>query len=202
MTAAKRIILFLWLVLVGVTHAPAAVLHASENRTWEKIGAPSQTRLAEPAQVAGSHQEKTALGSKTAVGCCLAAKTEANIVYRALNAKDAERYAAGLGLEAKNPGGAWNLGEHIAQGSSKASWVNDPWIATSSDINIARAFDTSGNGILAIDLNKVTSLQQRAWEMYPRVNGVQGLPYHYSIWQQETSVFQNIPREAISGFVK
>lgn len=37
----------------------------------------------------------------------------------------------------------------------------------------------------------------KGFEIYPRVNGVEGLPYHYTIWQQETSVFQSIPYEAI-----
>jgi hypothetical protein len=75
MTAAKRIILCLWLVLLGVAHAPAAVLDADENRVWEKIGVPSQTRLAESSQVAGRHQENAPPGWGTVSGCCLAAKT-------------------------------------------------------------------------------------------------------------------------------
>ena len=104
-------------------------------------------------------------------------------------------------MEAKNPVGTWSLGEHVSFGSGKASWLNDPWIATTPELNVARSFD-SGNGILKINLNKVPSMQQRTWEIYPRVNGAEGLPYHYSIWQQETSVFQSIPVDAIEGFVK
>ncbi len=42
----------------------------------------------------------------------------------------------------------------------------------------------------------------KSYEIYPRVNGAKELPYHYSIWQQEVSVYQNIPIEAIKGFVK
>ena len=57
-------------------------------------------------------------------------------------------------------------------------------------------------GIVKIDLNKVPSQALKGYEIYPRVNVVEGLPYHYSIWQQETSVYQNIPIEAIKGFVK
>lgn len=38
--------------------------------------------------------------------------------------------------------------------------------------------------------------------MYPRVNGVEGLPYHYSIWQQEVTVHQDIPLEAILDYYK
>lgn len=124
-----------------------------------------------------------------------------NIVYRALNVKDVERLTSGLGLEAKNPTGSWSLGDHIALGSGKASWANDPWIATTPNLDVARAFD-GGRGIVAIDLDLVPSQQIRAWELYPRVNGIEGLPYHYSIWQQETSIFQSIPREAIIGPIK
>ena len=32
---AKGILLFLWLVLLAVAHAPAAVVHSSENRVWQ-----------------------------------------------------------------------------------------------------------------------------------------------------------------------
>lgn len=127
-----------------------------------------------------------------------------NIVYRALNPKDAERLSQGLGLEAKNPAGTWKLDEHLIGGSGKASWANDPFISTTTDIDVARGFNQSGSnlGIVKIDLNKVPSQALKGYEIYPRVNGVEGLPYHYSIWQQETSVYQNIPIEAIKGFVK
>lgn len=131
----------------------------------------------------------------------LAAESEANIVYRALNAKDAERLGAGLGLEARAPTGEWSLGEHIANGSKRSAWANDPWIATTKRLDVAQAFE-GGNGIIAIDLNKVRSLQQQAWQIYPRVNGADGLPYHYSFWQQEVSILQSVPREAIIGPVK
>ena len=36
----------------------------------------------------------------------------------------------------------------------------------------------------------------------PTLPGEAGMPYYYSIWQQEVSVFQAIPQEAILGFVK
>jgi RHS repeat-associated protein len=129
------------------------------------------------------------------------AKNSTNIVYRALNQNDVESLGKLLGLEAKNPAGSWTLGEHIVQGSSPASWANDPWIATTRDINVARAFD-SGRGVVAIDLNRVSALQARAWELYPRVPGPEGLPYQFSIWQQEVSVLGSIPREAILGYVR
>ena len=127
-----------------------------------------------------------------------------NIVYRAINQKDYDRLKQGLGLEAKNPNGTWGLKEHLVNGSNKSSWVNDPFISTTTDINVARGFNQNGNnlGIIAIDLNKVPLQTFKGFELFPRVNGIEGLPYHYSIWQQEISIYQNIPIEAIKGFVK
>ncbi len=125
-----------------------------------------------------------------------------NYVCRALNQKDYERYTNGLGLEAKNPNGNWNLKEHLVNGSGKASWANDPYISTTSDLSIAREFNQSGSGygIVKIDMDKVASASYKGYEIYPRVNGVEGLPYHYSVWQQETSVYQSIPFEAIVDY--
>ncbi|MCQ2534226.1 MAG: hypothetical protein MJ172_06635 [Clostridia bacterium] len=127
-----------------------------------------------------------------------------NYVYRALNQKDYERYLQGLGLEAKNPNGNWDLKEHLINGSGKASWSNAPFISTTSDLNVANGFNEAGSGygVVKIDMNKVSSSSYKGYEIYQRVNGVEGLPYHYSIWQQEISVYQNIPYEAIVGYVK
>ncbi|MBQ2802104.1 MAG: hypothetical protein IJF03_12060 [Lachnospiraceae bacterium] len=125
-----------------------------------------------------------------------------NIVYRALNQKDYDRLTQGLGLEAKNPNGAWSLKEHLISGSSKKSWENDPFISTTTDLNVARGFNESGSGlgIVAIDLNKITTNTYKGYEIFPRTNGVEGLPYHYSVWQQEVSVYQNIPLQAIVDY--
>ncbi len=165
-------------------------------------GAASLTERSILAEVGGLMRVRYApRGIEGAFDGLATAESEANVVYRALNSKDASRLEAGLGLEAKNPAGAWNVGEHIALGSGKASWANDPWLATTRDLNVARGFD-SGKGIVAIDLSKVSSTRLKAWELYPRANGEAGLPYHYSIWQREISVFQNVPKEAVIGFVK
>ena len=51
-------------------------------------------------------------------------------------------------------------------------------------------------------MNKVTSASYKGYDIYPRVNGVEGLPYHYSVWQQEISVYQSIPFEAIVDYFK
>ena len=129
-------------------------------------------------------------------------KNSDNYVYRALNQKDYERYTNGLGLEAKNPNGSWSLKEHLVDGSGKLSWANDPYISTTSDLSVAKGFNQSGSGygIVKIDMNKVTSPSYKGYEIYPRVNGKEGLPYHYSVWQQETSVYQSIPFEAIVDY--
>jgi len=119
-----------------------------------------------------------------------------NFVYRALNSADRASVDAGLGIVAKNPEGTWSLGDHVARGSSPASWSQDPWIATSRDPGVAAAFD-SGNGVVRINLDLVNSPTAEAWKTYPRLNGEAGLPYHYSFWQQEVSIFQSIPAGAI-----
>ena len=89
----------------------------------------------------------------------------------------------------------------MVNGSSKSSWANDPFISTTTDIDVARGFNEAGSklGIVEIDLSKVPSESFKGYEIYPRVNGVEGLPYHYSIWQQEISIYQYIPYEAIKG---
>gem|GEM_PF-481006 len=185
-----------------------------ENRNWNnsQAGNDPMLKLVDDAKIAatgtdlGGYQategEKTAAkqntffnvitagisGPELKVGAGVvegtAATTSKNIVYRALNAKDAERLSQGLGLEAKNIEGSWTLDQHLTSGSNKISWSNDPFISTTTDINVARGFNQSGSdlGIIAVDLNKIPSGQLfKGWELFPRVNGEAGLPYHYSI---------------------
>ena len=92
----------------------------------------------------------------------------------------------------------------MVNGSERTSWVNDPYISTTSDLNVANGFNQSGSGygVVKIDMNKVTSASYKGYDIYPRVNGVEGLPYHYSVWQQEISVYQSIPFEAIVDYFK
>ncbi|MET2465051.1 hemagglutinin repeat-containing protein, partial [Ralstonia sp. SM1864_UCD524_TZ4] len=125
------------------------------------------------------------------------------VVYRALTPADAEAYAAGNGISAKAPNGTWTAAEHVANAGPGAGGAaaNSPWISTTKNLDVARAYD-SGNGIIAIDLNGVGSLQAEVWQHAPRVNGVAGLPYHRSIWSQEVTIYQKIPNEAIIGPVK
>jgi hypothetical protein len=130
--------------------------------------------------------------------------TGPNIVYRALNAKDAARIAQGLGLEPKNAQGTWTLREHLVHGSSRESWVNDPFIATSESPAVASGFNTSGSnlGVVAIDLSKVTAPVHRGFLLFPRMPGAAGLPYYYSVWQQEVTIGGSIPYQAIVGYVR
>lgn len=137
--------------------------------------------------------EAVKVGGRAAAG---QAAPTSEFVYRALTAADREALDAGRGITAKNPNGTWSLGEHVTFGSSRASRANDPWISTTRDPNVADAFD-SGHGVVRIDLGKVDSPIAEAWQVYPRRNGAEGLPYHYSIWQQEVSIYGSIPRGAI-----
>ena len=68
---------------------------------------------------------------------------------------------------------------------------------------MAQGFNESGSklGVVAINLDRVSSAAAEGWRIYPRLQEA-GLPYYYSIWQQEVAVLQNIPQEAIMGFVK
>jgi hypothetical protein len=115
-----------------------------------------------------------------------------NYVYRAITKANAESLSSGKGIFAKAPNGSWSLEEHLIHGSSPKSNLNDPWISTTPD-NIAKSF-SSEHGMIRIDLSKVsTGNIQRGWLTLPRTSG----GYHYSIWQQEVSIFSHIPQEAI-----
>lgn len=94
--------------------------------------------------------------------------------------------------------------QHIINGSSKASWKHDPYISTTTDIKVAKAFNKEGSnlGIVAIDLNKVPGLKQKGYEIFPRTNGAESIAYHYSFWQQEVSIYRHIPQNAIVKYIK
>ncbi|QZN98223.1 DUF7587 domain-containing protein [Symbiopectobacterium purcellii] len=122
--------------------------------------------------------------------------------------QDAARLAQGQSIQGKAVDGTWTAAEHVANqplsATSKATGgplKNSPWISTTKDLDIAKAYD-SGHGIIEIDLNKVTSQSVEVWKTAPRANGVNGLPYHRSIWAQEVTVFKEIPNSAIKGVIK
>ena len=136
-------------------------------------------------------------------GASVPNKTEPNIVYRAITPDDASNINNGLGISAKARDGAWTAAEHVANsgpGTGGAA-ANSPWISTSRNLEVAKSYD-SGNGVIAIDLSKVDALQIEVWQTAPRVNGVEGLPYHRSYWAEEVTIFQDIPHSAILGPVK
>ena len=119
---------------------------------------------------------------------------ENNFVYRAITSANAETLNAGLGISAKNPEGSWNIEQHLIHGSNPRSFLNDPWIATTPNINVAKASD-NGNGIIKINLSRMLSTSaQKGWLSLPRSSA----GYHYSIWQQEVSIFQHVPQNAIT----
>ncbi|MFP8733600.1 hypothetical protein [Klebsiella aerogenes] len=94
--------------------------------------------------------------------------------------------ASGKSIQGKVLDGTWTAAEHVANRSFDPSipggaFENSPWISTSKLKQVAESYD-NGHGIIAIDLNKVPSLQAEVWRHVPRVNGVDGLPYHRSIW--------------------
>lgn len=124
------------------------------------------------------------------------------VVFRAITASERQAIVAGQGIIAKAPGGSWTAAEHVANlgpGVGGAA-ANSPWISTTKNLDVARAW-AGGNGVVAIDLHKITSFTTEVWKHAPRVNGPGGLAYHRSIWSQEVTVFQRIDAEAIIGFV-
>ena len=78
MNAAKKIILLLWLVIAAsLGNVSALTPGASENRVWQKSFETLETRLVEPLQTLGGHQENGVAGYDDAVDCLLAADTGA-----------------------------------------------------------------------------------------------------------------------------
>jgi RHS repeat-associated protein len=170
----------------------------AENKHFQKFADNIALPLIEGASYASGIGEaaftlKVASRSLLNQGSRQAAKSAENFVYRSLTSANAETLAAGKGIFAKAPGGSWTLEQHLIQGSSPKALLNNPWIATSSDINIARSF-SSGNGLVRIDLSKLSANSiQKGWMNLPRSSA----GYHYSIWQQEVSISGQIPQHAI-----
>lgn len=75
MSAAKKIILLLWLVVASFVSASALTPGAAETRVWQKSFAPLESRQAEALQTAGLHQRNAGCGYELAPESLLAAKT-------------------------------------------------------------------------------------------------------------------------------
>lgn len=123
--------------------------------------------------------------------------------YRGLTAQDAASLDDGLGLIAKNPNGVWTAEDHVANfkfGTKGGALKNDPWIGTTRDYDVVigpKGYD-SGNGIVAINLNRVPNAQVEVWQTAGRSNTYKlSEPYHRSIWAQEVSIYQSVPARAI-----
>lgn len=130
---------------------------------------------------------------------------ESNIVYRALTREGAARVASGKSIQGKAINGTGTAAEHVANASINKSLQggalkNSPWISTTKLKSVAEGYEGE-HGIVAIDLDKVSSFKVQVWGHTPRVNGEIGLPYHRSIWAQEVTIFQEIPNSAIIGFL-
>jgi hypothetical protein len=67
------------------------------------------------------------------------------------------------------------------------------------DRSVTEGFNVAGSKLGV--LGRVPSVTAEDWRIYPRLPGEAGLPYYYSIWQQELSIYQNIPQNAIEWFV-
>jgi hypothetical protein len=73
-SAAKKIILLLWLVVASFVSASALTPGAAETRVGQKSFAPVESRLAQPLQTAGRHQENAGCGYELAPESLLAAE--------------------------------------------------------------------------------------------------------------------------------
>src|SRR5713226_6413612 len=196
-----------WLYKAVYYLAPALTPGAVDDEIAAAASRAAATGAARDAAAAAAKEAAASAAAKetaTAAAANAAAEDAGNVVYRALNSQDVATMARGEGIVAKNPEGEWSLAQHIVKGSSRTSWANDPWISTTWDQGVAEGFNESGSklGVVAINLDRVSSVTAEGWRIYPRLPGEAGLPYYYSIWQQEVSVFQGTPQEAIMGFVK
>ena len=69
--------------MASLGNASALTPGATENRIWEKSSAPLETRLAEPLQTLGGHQENEVAGYDYASASLLAAEETAGVVGEA-----------------------------------------------------------------------------------------------------------------------
>lgn len=103
---------------------------ATENRTWEKSLATTETRLVEPLQTLGGHQENGGAGYDYAVDCLLAAETTAadtapfagQKLYRVYGGDSA---AGGASWSPVNPGSVANYRDVAGLPSGGASGFNN-----------------------------------------------------------------------------
>ncbi|NBI30567.1 RHS repeat-associated core domain-containing protein [Chengkuizengella marina] len=130
-----------------------------------------------------------------------------NIVYRAINSKDLSHVIALQDIQAKNPNGKWSLTDHVAYGSNKLfkPWKNDPWISTTKSLERAIWYNTQetseNKGIIVINLNKVDSKYVDALTNLDPNHYDYKKAFNFATIDQEISIYQSIPLEAIEGYI-
>jgi hypothetical protein len=94
LNAAKKIILLLWLLIVAsLGNVSALTPGASENRVWQKSFETLETRLGEPLQTLGRHQENEGARYDYAVDSLLAADSAATeTFYRTMSQGDYQQF--------------------------------------------------------------------------------------------------------------
>ncbi|UHA73753.1 DUF7587 domain-containing protein [Paenibacillus sp. 481] len=122
-----------------------------------------------------------------------------NMVYRALTPSDAASLAAGKGISARNPKGTVSITNHIMQSDAK----NSPWISTTKSLSVATGRYGSGNGIVSIDLRKVTTKVVYApLEIPTDGNMYDEMALEMAQRDQEYLIHMYIPQSAITGYVE
>ena len=127
------------------------------------------------------------------------------IIYRALNSKDEITVAKGVGIYAKNPNGKWDLRQHLINGSNDDAWKNDPWIATTTDLNVAIRFNKEQNrGIVAIDLSKIGQMPRNGAIEFSSYsdNFLDEIAHDLAQKDKELTFYKQIPQKAIVGWIK
>ena len=124
-------------------------------------------------------------------------REQRNLVYRALSDGDVASLATGQGIVAGNPSASKTALQHVLTNDSSDS----QWISTTKRLDVARNYN-SGNGIVAIDLRRVTSVVVYAADEIP-YNGqdVNEWARELAIRDAEYLVLQYISQSAIVGYV-
>ena len=172
---------------------------SSHNVTLPKINSPAENLLtiavlATTLVLPFIHSDSKAQEKEKDVATTKTEDKKPKIVYRALNEKDRKTVDAGTGIDRFGSDSLMSLEQHVAFGSKKFIRDNSPWISATTSVVKVKYFD-SGNGIVAIDLNKV-GYYEYAY-LYPFASGSKA--YNYSRQQMEVSIFEYVPPNAIMG---
>ena len=126
-----------------------------------------------------------------------------NIAYRALSPIDRDNLATTGMILPGNINGTASLADHIAYGSSTSVKNNSPWVSSTRRMDLAMGKYNSGNGVVAIDLNKVPSLSIDAWLFGFDTSTHSGIrARNFSRYDMEVCTFGPIPESAIVGWLE